>query len=180
MILNNEAVEVLKKEVESNPAANAVFHVFALRRRTRAQITMHGLSQRMKLEGFEYRSDQYAHVLKLLAKLGLGKLEVDSKGRVRALKEVKATLQSIGVVACGDKSTVKVYNKRNKFMKVYSNPAPETPKQQENSPKPELVPDSSNNVIILSVPIKHKYIDISVPKDLNAEEIAALIYKFQK
>jgi hypothetical protein len=51
--------EQLKKEAESNPASNAAFHVFALRKRARNVVVLTSLYNKMKKEGFKYEKSQY-------------------------------------------------------------------------------------------------------------------------
>lgn len=118
MINEKELIQTLAAETSKDPTLNAVLHMFAARDRARAQVTLQALAARMKEEGFSYEDAEYIRVLRLLAKLGVGRLETDSSGRVKALKDVKVTLQSIGLAGLGQLSRIEHLNKRNRFQKV--------------------------------------------------------------
>lgn len=169
----NEVIQVLKKEAETNPVANAVFHVFAIRRRARNSITIIGLTQKMKVEGFDFDTQKYADILRLLASLGFGKLDIDSKGKVRALKEIKTTLQSIGKVACGDKESLRNFKVRNKFIDM-----PVRKNQDPDSPKEVHTLGLRTTQMNLALSINGKIVTIPVPKNLTTNEIALLIAGF--
>lgn len=118
MFNQKEVIDTLRIESKSDPVVNAVLTMFGARERARDRVTLHALTQRMKDEGFVYDQASYIKVLKLLAKLGLGKLDIDPAGRVRALREVKVTLQSIGQAAVGQESSIQEWNQRNKFREI--------------------------------------------------------------
>lgn len=168
-------IETLKKEAATNKAANAVFHVFALRQRARRNVTVHSLEQRMKKEGFDFSPNEYSGVLKTLAGLGFGKLQTDHKGRVKALTDVNTTLQSIGSAACGQRVTLTGLKSRNKFTtmvvtKMDAAPTAEIFKKVAPVPQVDLR---------LSLAINGKPVSISVPENLTAEEITGIILKLQ-
>lgn len=108
----------LKKEADKNKVFNDVCAVFALRERARSQVTVNALKAAMEKNGFTYAKDDYKDVIARLARLGVGKLNKDSKGRVRGLTDVKYTLQSIGLTAVGEKLNLAPFNARNKFTKL--------------------------------------------------------------
>lgn len=94
-----QIIEALRKEASNNPAFNAVAHVFAVRERARQQVTIASLRLRMAEEGFGHTKKEYGDVLRFLAFLGLGTLDASANGDVKALKNIKITLQSIGMAA---------------------------------------------------------------------------------
>lgn len=163
----SDLINRLKEEATKNPVANAVFHVFALRQRARHNLTINGLKQKMKLEGFSYSTEQYGEILKLLDSLGIGKVDRDPKGRIRALKGVQTSLQSIGAAAVGTDDKLKNFRPKPKFMKLV--PKPEILKQAE----------AQKTEIRLTVLLNDKPIQILIPKNLTAEEIAGLITGLQ-
>lgn len=93
--------EALNKERQGNPVWDAVAHVLAFRQRNRSTLTTKGLWLKMRKEGFTYNEREYQPVVKFLADLGLGKLQVTRRGRPTGLKDIRMPLQQIGVAACG-------------------------------------------------------------------------------
>lgn len=118
MINEKQLIETLKLETAKDPVTSAVLHMFAARERAREQVTIPALVNRMKEEGFLYAPGEYGRVLRLLAGLGVGRLDTDSSGKVRALKDVKVTLQSIGMAALGQGTTIDQLAKRNRYQRI--------------------------------------------------------------
>lgn len=162
-----QVVETLKKEIDSNPVVSDVLHVFAMRKRTRAVVTLHSLVQRMKNAGFNHERSEYITVLKVLANIGLGKLDVDSRGKVRALKDIKTTLQSIGQAAIQQADNLVNFHQRNKFHKIN----PEVIGLRRVAP--------TGTDVSLKVLINGKEVSVSLSKELTPEEIGTLVSKFQ-
>ncbi len=103
-------VEALRTEAAKNPAFNAVCHIFALRERARQQVTINSLSITMAKEGFSVTKSQCEDIIKFMASIKLGTLDFDLKGRLRALKNIKVTLQSIGLAAISRKDDLEKYH----------------------------------------------------------------------
>lgn len=118
MINEKEVIKTLQDKRSQDPVMDAVLHTFASRQRARNIVTLAALYQRMKEEGFKYDEAEYARVLKMLGELGLGKVDFDSKGRIRSLKDIKVTLQSIGLAAVGQSTTMDQAHRRNRFQKI--------------------------------------------------------------
>lgn len=171
MTNSKEVISTLKLEAKKSPAADAVFHVWALRKRARSIVTLAALDQKMRQEGFHYAKSDYAPLLKLLASLGVGHLSIDSKGRVVALKDIKTTLQSLGKAICeGEASNVKTFRKRARFTPVPAHIAPEAP--QVKQPMPGLR-------VQLSIVVNDKAVRLPT-EGLSPEEIALLLGQFRK
>lgn len=166
---NQEIVGSLKKYAAENAVANDVFCAWAMRQRARNQVTMAALYQKMKINGFNHKYEEYEGLLKFLGALGLGRLELDKRGKVIALKEVKMTLQSIGEAACGGKEKLKGFKPRNKFSRLISKPKTlvTTSVQQ---------PKTFERDIEIVVTLEGKPIRINMPKSLSAEQIAGIIH----
>jgi hypothetical protein len=171
-------IESLQKKAKENKVFYDFLHVCSVRDRARCVVTLSGLSQRMKKEGYAYPDTEYAPVLKFLADLGLGRLEKNGYGRVKALRDVKMTLQSIGEAGIGKSKTLKAFKQRNKFMKLFEGPSEVVakPKQEERRqiPTQVILPQAK-----LIVSINGKPVTIQVPSNLTEQEIAALIGRFQ-
>lgn len=171
---NNELVESLKYELETNKVSNAVFHVFALRQRARNDITLESLAIKMKSEGFNYPASELAHVLKFLANVGVGRLELDSRGRVKALRDIKIKLQSIGQAACGQVSRVDMNKQRHRFttlpMKSMAHDIvmPSKPVQQVNQ-----------TPVQVTLEFNGKPMSFNFPKHFNERDIAEVISRFR-
>lgn len=89
-------IENLQKEAASNDAFKAVCESFAKRQRSRKVLNMQALYNRMHGEGFNYSRKQYGEALKKLANLGLGRIEINRAGRVKALADIPLKLKTIG------------------------------------------------------------------------------------
>lgn len=164
-----QKIEILRKEAAGNKAANALFHAFAVRQRARFRINMNTLVVKMKHEGYEYSSSDYAPVLKLMADLGFGSLDIDSKGRIKGLKDIKTTLQSIGKAACGEMGYLSPSKHRNRFLKIGT--------VQREAPKPTAI--KSLEEINISMSVGGKQVKVSMPGDLDPLEIARIIEGIQ-
>lgn len=110
-----EQISALRTEAARNPVAQDVFVMFASRARTRQTVNLVALERRMEVEGFKHTRAEYQAVLKFLANLGFGKLDLGSRGRIKGLKEVKVTVQSIGAIACGQGLEIKQLSPRVRF-----------------------------------------------------------------
>src|SRR5260221_477296 len=86
----------LQTAAHRDPVFSAVSLMFSQRKRTRRQVTVGALAQRMHKEGFEFKPSDYARVLKTLSGLGIGHLKLSPKGRIKALTDISVTLQSVG------------------------------------------------------------------------------------
>lgn len=166
-------IEALKNKVAADKTARDVFHVMSLRERARNIVTLGGLDQRMKKEGFNYEKDDYVTVLKFMASLGFGKLELDSKGRVTALKDIKTTLQSIGEVAMGLNTELHPWKQRNKFRVLSSPSLKPVPKPTQEVLAP-VIPVS------LTVVINGKAVNVALPNNLNERDVADLVMRFRE
>lgn len=113
--MTSEVHTKLMTEAARNPVFMAVAQGFAIRERTRNQITIHSLTQKMTKEGFNYKREDYIKVLYFLHGLGFGSLKLSSRGKLLALKNIETTLQSIGMAAINGKEPLKKAAKTNKF-----------------------------------------------------------------
>lgn len=103
-------ITLLQREASNNPVFRSIAEMFALRERTRQQITVHSLSATMKKEGYDYTKSQLREVLRFLASLRLGRLELSPKGTIVALKGITYTLQSIGMASVSNKASLSKHN----------------------------------------------------------------------
>lgn len=101
-----DIVQALRAEVQRNPAFAAVCKLFASRERARQQVTLSTLRLTTIREGYNFTREQHEGVLKFLASLGIGRLVYDHKNRIAVLKDIRVTLQSIGLAATSSSDTV--------------------------------------------------------------------------
>lgn len=101
----SNVVEAIREEALANDAFAAICYDFSQRERTRATLTVRGLKARMEKQGADFSIEVYRNAFLFLGKLGLGKVEVDRNDNVKALSNLKVTLQSIGQ-ASGQKTKV--------------------------------------------------------------------------
>lgn len=178
-----DLVTALSQEVQKNP----VFKDFALhcvtRQRARKELTLTSVSRNMKAEGFDYSDAQLIQVLKTLSELDIGKLDRDHKGRIRGLKDIRLTLQSLGAAALGQENpNLKPFKGRAAFgviakEAVPTPTAPYTGEDRRRAPRPW---QTSGAKVVLTVLLGEKPINIPMPSNLTPEEIAALVQKFSK
>lgn len=162
------------KEIAKDPVANAVLHVLALRQRTRKEITVSGLSLRMGRENYKYTRAQLAQVLKSLASLGLGVLHTDAKGRPKALKDIKISLQSVGRAALNDMDAVDMKSARfrNRYGKLIDLGPPKVE-------APKFVGLTVSNVS-LRTQVNGKRVIVEFEDEMSGQEIAEMINRLSK
>lgn len=165
----NEMIEVLKQEAAKNETFKTVCLMWAFRERARSQVTVTALSARMKKEGFDFPKSRYRDILKFLAGAGLGKLDTAPNGDIRALKEIKVSLQSLGKSVCSGSKDLKNIQKRNKYQKVA------VPRQPSGA---AVVARPQSTSVVLTFVINGKAINVSVPQGLTPIEIGTLVSKF--
>lgn len=171
-------VDSLRKEM-NNPASNAVLTVFATRQRARGNINLNSLYHRMVREGFKYQAMDYVPVIRLLAALGFGDLDVDYKGKIRGIKNIKVRLQSIGKAAHGETDTVEGLRFRRRFrdLPAVSGKVEVTPPAAV-AQTPTSLPTPSTT-LSLELSVNGKVVHMSLPKDLTSSELANLIQRLQ-
>lgn len=166
-----KAVKTLRDRVAKDKIARDVFHVMSIRERARNVITLGGLQQRMKKEGYNHEMSDYVDVLKLLSTLEFGTLMTDNRGKVTGLCDIKITLQSIGAAATGQSDDLVGWKPRNKYVPI--NTVAEVTQTRENSRTRASSPSAED--VSLTIVINGKPVSFSIPNDLNEKEIAQLI-----
>lgn len=111
-------VQSLQAEAKLNPVFNTVMHAFAIRERTRAQVTVSNLRLSMAQEGYQFDRPQCEKVLQFLASIGVGRLQKHANGILYALKDIKITLQSIGRAAIGATDKLAKFDQGNSFSRL--------------------------------------------------------------
>lgn len=167
-----KAVKTLRDRVAKDKIARDVFHVMSIRERARNVITLGGLQQRMKKEGYNHEMSDYIDVLKLLSNLEFGTLITDNRGKVTGLGDIKITLQSIGAAAMGKSDDLVGWKPRNKYVPI--NTVAEVIQTRE-TPRPRAPSSSSTEGVSLTIVINGKPVSFNIPNDLNEKEIAQLI-----
>lgn len=169
--MNKNQVFELQQSTKSNPIAQSIFTVLALRKRGRNTISVQALTEKMKHEGFNYTKKQCGDVLRTLDKLGLGHVEEDRKGRVKRLKDIKATLRSIGEVAVGQS---------NRLMPSLFRPNPyKKPQQRRISMNPKTMREVEQPPMSLSLIVGKYNIKLEMPGEMSTPEIINIITKLK-
>jgi hypothetical protein len=99
LFVKPDLAKKLQAEALRSPTFNAICTVFALRERSRKQITINGLALYMIKEGFNYTKKDYEECLKFLASVNVGVPDLDLKNRFRGIKDINLALQSLGKAA---------------------------------------------------------------------------------
>lgn len=173
-MLNKEIVDKLVLEAKNSPVSGDVFHLFAQRKRTRGNISIISLYRQMVAAGFHHTTTEYAQTFKVLADVGLGTLKLSPRGKIRGIKDVKYTLQSIGRAACGMAEPVKDFRPRAKFSKLMV-PRPEVIKRRIE-PQPVI---EDNMEVALLLNIHGKPLQVTIPKNFTRDDIAAMLNKLR-
>lgn len=166
-----EVIESLKKEAATNPMAKAIFEMWCQRKRARNSVTVGALKQRMDGLGYKYPIAVYQNLLQFLAKLGFGKLESGPKGNIRALREVRTTLQSIGQTAIGETVKLETWKQRTKFNQIAA-------ANKQAIEKAWSTPKFDSKVTI-ATSINGKLVNIDIPKEFTPDDIAKLVSRFR-
>lgn len=173
----NEVIQTLKLEAATDDKFAKVCDMLAARERSRSQMTVKAMDLRMKQHGAPLPEDDYRRVLKVLADLGFGTLEMDNRKRPLALKGVKVSLASIGEVALGRARGFKSVKLRNRFYKLPIHAvAPAINKDPIAKPTPlRAFPLPKPSTIGLTLVINNKPVTVTVNDDLTSNEIATLV-----
>lgn len=174
MMNYNQIVESLRTEAKSNKVADCVFTVFTDRKRTRNVLTVNGLYQRMKAKNFDFSMHEYGEVLKFLSSLGLGTLELSKKGRVRALKDIKFTLQSIGQNALNGENGFEVASRKTHYSKMPMKALQERVIKSVKALAEEPIIQALSHKEI-TIAISGKDWKVSVPSNADEKELVKLI-----
>lgn len=121
----NTIVKALQDKAKSDKTFQSVCTAFAIRERARSQVSVQSLTQTMVAHGYkDFTKEDATKVIGFLANQKLGTLYKDTKGKIRALVNVKYTLQSIGQVALGDSPEVKVFRQQKHYRALPGAAAP--------------------------------------------------------
>lgn len=142
-------VDSLRDLAGKNAAFNAIAHTWAMRERTRHQVTVHALDLAMTKEGFSFTREDYRSVLAKLAAMKLGTLQRDSKGTITGLKGVNYTLQSLGLASLSKKNSLRRSTVKTPFTSL------QIPK--ENIKEKAVIVDT-----VLKKPIKETTLTIKI------------------
>jgi hypothetical protein len=162
-----QSIEKLKQAKQIDPALDALLHSFAARERSRSYLNLPILAKRMKTEGFNYSSEEYAKSLKTLADLGFGVLDIARGGKIRGLKEIKVTLQSLGQSALsGQVLPLTSPKRRNRFLKLVHKP---------EAPRKEEMPKTGMSLTFV---IGKNPVDVHIPRDLPEADFENIVKAF--
>jgi hypothetical protein len=164
MKIEQNMVDKLKVETKTNTAANAVFHMLAVRERSRSTLTLGGLSQKMKQEGFKYPLQDYREVLRSLVKAGVGTPMYSKKGHIVGIHSIKVKLYNLGKSLCGERET-------------------EILKEVAKTPGRDAIERTLGITIhpieSLSIAINSKPVNIQFPQGISASELSLLIARLE-
>lgn len=167
----DKVIETLKDEAKRNKAYRDVFQSWSQRERARDQVTVRTLYYQLKDDGKENDREEYARLLGLLSKLGLGNVKYDKKGDVIALVDVQATLQSIGQAVMGKGKTLEAFTRRAPIGRF----APAQQSYSEPAPAPRAA--ASTRPVSITIPIGGRMVDVPIPDGLSSEELGEFIRK---
>jgi hypothetical protein len=175
-----DLIESLKARAADSKVFSAMAYAFAMRERTRQQVTVHNLKYSLGKEGYNFERDQFRKEIKFLASLGLGKLELDRKGRPAALKNIRYTLQSIGMAALSRTDKFKTFQPSPSFKPLpepsfidLSKPLPKEAARVKDRP----VPLSADFQAYLTVVAEGKTMRMDIIPGLTTKDLLVLVSK---
>lgn len=167
-------IDALRKGAASNKAFNAVCHMFATRERARQQVTIESLMMRMAQEGFRFSKKEYQGCLTFLASCGIGTLDVKTDTKeVKALKNIKVTLQSVGKAALAQGSSLEKFSPQYEYQEVKFK---DTIVQPPATAAPVIPPPAaSGHVVMLVTRLNGKEVKLPLPRELTTQELGELV-----
>ena len=168
-------VTVLRQEAARSKVFNNVCRLFANRQRSRAQVTIHSLHASMHKQGLVYTKQELMEVLRFLADLGVGRLDLNRNNKIRALKDIKITLQSIGETALSKSSHLTNKAAKNKFNSLYNiipSPEPKVDHPAEFTEEDLTVRHPAELTVKFS---KNEIATFPIPKGITAKDLGLLL-----
>lgn len=172
---HEKIIDALRTEAQTNKVFASVMLVFAVRERARYQVTIPALKYRMQKEGYNFTVEQLAKVLSFLASLSIGKLSFDAGGKVKALIDIKLTLQSVGQAAMGQIAITEQFKQARRYAPLAVPPAPKPAQEIVNKPVPKPPTEANKHKVFLSASIDGHYINFPTPMVLTADELLDLV-----
>lgn len=155
----------LKTKASDFPALIALCKVFAKRERSRNTITVTAMYVNLIKEGRSFSKSKIKEAFKVLHEIGVGKLELDSKDQIIALKDIHVSLPEIGASFSQDRRMpliptppeVKKYTKTPEFQETFK-------AQIKKKVK-----------IMLSLDVEGEKMQFNTEQDLGVSEVLTLI-----
>lgn len=173
-LISDQTVAALRAKAAHNTVFRDMCKVFASRQRARQQVTVGALAASMRRAGYDYPNEEYKDILKFLAAQGIGHIDMSPRGKLRALKGIRVTLQSIGHAVVSNKEQLKTYHTRAKFVKVPN--VPQTIVERRNQERRASTP-ATNAVckVTFTIVIEGKPIVFEIPAGIKKEELGEFI-----
>lgn len=116
--MKSTAITELTMRAASDPVFRAVCQWFASRQRTRFEISARHLKARLEGENVANPRKTAESILRFLADLGLGTLELYPNGRLKGLGNIEYRLQSIGTVALRQSTELTAQVQKQKYQDI--------------------------------------------------------------
>lgn len=177
-----DIVKQLQQRASTEPAFKAVCERFSKRQRARGRVTLRSLYQVMVRDKYQYSKREYEAVLRQLAAMGVGTVENNSRGNLKALGSITMSLQSIGQAALGTAELKPVKFRKPYKRKIIRDPGPSY-RKFPNPPYPTSVfntPPVTNtgHLVVMHMTIDGMPLRLPLPRPISREELAALIASF--
>lgn len=175
-------ISALREEAAKSPVFNSVCLVFSMRERTRQQITIPSLMVTMDKEKFSFSKEELGKVLRFLSSLGIGTLEYDRGGKVQALKNIKVTLQSIGLAALAKKEGLDKFHAQPQFQSLVANTASKAAPATKTVqlPTPGTTDNTNRFPASLTVKIEGKPVVFDIPHGISLKDLSAVLQDLYK
>lgn len=182
-VKSQDLISKLRDQAKKDQAFSAVCAVFALRERTRQQVTMHTLKDTMQKKGFNFSDEQLSTVLSFLAANGIGKIDSSPKGKVKALKDIKITLQSIGKAALNGDNKISPFKVATRYDALNTAPPAQQPASVVKAPlkAPQSTPTVKTGPrtfkIAVTIDMLGTQVTLPIPTALAPDELSSLLTK---
>lgn len=169
-----DTVSCLRQEAAKSQVLTSICHMFALRERSRNQVTVSSLMAAMTKEGFKHSRYEYVEALKALSRCDVGTLKHSKNNRVQALINIRYTLQSIGKAVVSKQSSVTKQVKANRYTKL-SSEAPIKRLQSQDEVERVNIKHPAKLTVDFG---KGEVSSFDIPNGISAKELGTLLTQF--
>lgn len=167
-------VEKLRTEAAHKPVFAAVAQMLSTRQRARGRVTLGALITTMTKTDHNFTREEYKSALSFLSRVGIGQLDYDIHGKMRSLKSIRFTLQSIGEAALGRTEKLEMFGVRP-YVTADGKSAPKAPVAAPK--KLDEVLKEKTVEMVLRVNIDGTHMDFALPRKITPQEFSSFLKK---
>lgn len=159
--MNKDLVKAIQLKSANDEVFKHVCELFAQRQRARTRVTVKTIQRVLAQQGKTYSKEQVSNCFRYLASLSVGKIDNGMNGKLRSLKDIQYSLQSIGLAGQGSVAPLQ----QTKLRKHYTN----------LEPKNNILVQRKGSVVVLSLIIDGQELKLPIPRVLSREELGLML-----